>query len=267
MDAYQTYLKTFEDHIEEHIQAIITWMQAEFKKTHAGGVILGMSGGLDCSVVAGLCKLAEIPVQLVTMPRGNSMQYGQMNDARLLAETFDFDMIEVPVQACCDILETTCTQIKDTKLQLKCKGDVMMANANLGPIVRMSMLSTLGQYMNYVMIGTGNLTERMMGYFTKRGDGLSDFNPLGELTKSEVRIIAKHIGVPTRIIEKAPSADLWEGQSDEAEMGIKIEDIDRYLLTGTIESTIKEKIEHKIMVSEHKRKPIPMFPREQLKIV
>lgn len=267
MDAYQTYLKTFEDHIEEHVQAIITWMQAEFKKIHVDGVILGMSGGLDCSVVAGLCKLAEIPVQLVTMPRGNSMQYGQMNDARLLAETFDLDMIEVPVQACCDILETTCTQIKDTKLQHKCKGDVTMANANLGPIVRMSILSTLGQYMNYVMIGTGNLTERMMGYFTKRGDGLSDFNPLGELTKSEVRIIAKHIGVPTRIIEKAPSADLWEGQSDEEEMGIKIEDIDRYLLTGTIEDTIKEKIEHKIKVSEHKRKPIPMFPRKQLKIV
>lgn len=267
MEAYEIYLKTFEDHIEEHVQTIITWMQEEFKKTHADGVILGMSGGLDCSVVAGLCKLASIPVQLVTMPRGNSMQYGQMNDAKLLAETFDFDMIEVPVQACCDILETTCTQIKDTKLQHKCKGDVMMANANLGPIVRMSMLSTLGQYMNYVMIGTGNLTERMMGYFTKRGDGLSDFNPLGELTKSEVRIIAKHIGVPTRIIEKAPSADLWEGQSDEEEMGIKIEDIDRYLLTGTVEDTLKEKIEHKIMVSEHKRKPIPIFPRKQLKIV
>lgn len=123
----------------------------------------------------------------------------------------------------------------------------------------MSILSTLGQYMNYVMIGTGNLTERMMGYFTKRGDGLSDFNPLGELTKSEVRIIAKHIGVPARIIEKAPSADLWEGQSDEEEMGIKIEEIDRYLLTGVVEDAIKDKIEHKIMVSEHKRKPIPMF--------
>lgn len=263
MDAYQTYLKIFEDHIEEHVHAIITWMQEEFKKTHADGVILGMSGGLDCSVVAGLCKLANIPVQLVTMPRGNSMQYGQMNDAKSLAETFDLQMIEVPVQACCDILETTCTQIKDTNLPHKCNGDVIMANANLGPIVRMSILSTLGQYMNYVMIGTGNLTERMMGYFTKLGDGLSDLNPLGELTKSEVRIIAKHIGVPTRIIEKAPSADLWEGQSDEEEMGIKIEDIDRYLLTGTIEDTIKEKIEHKIMVSEHKRKLIPMFPREQ----
>lgn len=267
MDAYETYLKTFEDHVEEHIQTIITWMKEEFKKTHADGVILGMSGGLDCSVVAGLCKRSGIPVQLVTMPRGNSMQYGQMNDAKLLAETFDLQMIEVPVQECCGVLETTCTQIKNTQLQNKCKGDVTMANANLGPIVRMSILSTLGQYMNYVMIGTGNLTERMMGYFTKRGDGLSDFNPLGELTKSEVRIIAKHIGVPARIIEKAPSADLWEGQSDEEEMGIKIEEIDRYLLTGVVEDTIKDKIEHKIMVSEHKRKPIPMFSRKQLKIV
>ena len=71
MDAYETYLKTFEDHVEEHIQTIITWMKVEFKKTHADGVILGMSGGLYCSVVSGLCKRSGIPVQLVTMPRGN----------------------------------------------------------------------------------------------------------------------------------------------------------------------------------------------------
>lgn len=113
---------------------------------------------------------------------------------------------------------------------------------------------------NLLVIGTGNLSERTVGYFTKWGDGANDFNPIAKLTKKEVYIVAKHLQVPDSIINKKPSADLWNGQTDEAELGIKYEQIDEFILTGTSGDTeIDNKIRDKIKKNMHKTNSIPIF--------
>ena len=101
---------------------------------------------------------------------------------------------------------------------------------NVPPRVRMTYLYAFAGAKNYLVLGTSNLSELTAGYFTKWGDGASDFEPLKDLTKSEVRILAKYLGVPKEIINKAPSADLWQGQTDEDEMGMvsKFDKIDKY---------------------------------------
>lgn len=252
---YIEYLDHFEYHADSVIEQMIEWIQEEFKKTHASGIILGMSGGLDCSFVARLVQMANIPLQLVLMPNGSSMEHGPKSDAQKLINKFKMDAIELPITGLVDQMK----ELVNEGLVDHPESEPTMAFANISPLMRMSVLSTLGQSLNYVLIGTGNLTERTMGYFTKRGDGLSDFNPLGNITKSEIRILARKVGIPDSIIEKAPSADLWEGQTDEGEMGMKIEDIDAWLLTKEGEGEIVEKILKANARSQHKLNPIPCF--------
>lgn len=252
---YIEYLNRFETHADHVIEQMIEWIQDEFKKTHASGIILGMSGGLDCSFVARLVQMANIPLQLVLMPNGSSMEHGPKSDAQKLIDNFKMHAIELPITE----LVKEMIALVDQGLADHPVADTDMAFANISPLMRMSILSTLGQSLNYVLIGTGNLTERTMGYFTKRGDGLSDFNPLGNITKSEIRILARKAGIPESIIEKAPSADLWEGQSDEKEMGVKIEDIDAWLLTHEGEDEIIEKILKANARNQHKLNPIPIY--------
>ena len=121
---------------------------------------------------------------------------------------------------------------------------------------------------NLLVIGTGNLSERTVGYFTKWGDGASDLNPMGMITKKEVYILAKCLGVPDCIINKKPSADLWEGQTDENELGLKYEQIDEYILNGTSgNKEIDNKIKIKNEIAMHKLKSIPIFNYEKRNLI
>lgn len=249
---FDAYLKMFEKNSDIVIKNCVTWLKDTFEQTHAKGLILGMSGGLDCSVAARMAQLADIPLQLVMLPNGPSMDHGARNDSLLLSETFNMMIKEINISSLVSNLVTT----------TDASG---MAAANVAPLIRMSVLSTLGQQMNYLLLGTGNRTEISMGYFTKRGDGQSDLNPLGDFTKSEIRILAKALDIPKSIIDKAPSADLWEGQTDEDEMGVSIKDIDLLLfsLQEGIDSGLDPMTENKILQTMkntmHKRRPIPIF--------
>ncbi len=108
--------------------------------------------------------------------------------------------------------------------------------------------------LNYLVIGTGNKIEIMVGYFTKYGDGGVDILPLGNLSKSQVIELAEYLKIPQKIIQKPPSAGLWEGQTDEGEMGISYSQLDKYIKTGRLNNQgIEEKIKKKIILSEHKR--------------
>ena len=113
---------------------------------------------------------------------------------------------------------------------------------------------------NLLVIGTGNLSERTVGYFTKWGDGANDLNPIANLTKGEVYILAKYLQVPDSIINKKPSADLWNGQTDEEELGITYEQIDKFILTGTSgNNEIDNKIRNVNKKNMHKLRQIPIF--------
>jgi NAD+ synthase len=142
-----------------------------------------------------------------------------------------------------------------------------LALANIKPRLRMTTLYYLANRYNGLVVGTGNKTELSIGYFTKYGDGGVDILPLGDLDKTTVRTLARQLGVPEPVITKAPSAGLWEGQTDEGEIGVTYEELDRALAaiaagdSGSVAPRTLERVTSLAAVSEHKRRPAPMFRR------
>ena len=135
-----------------------------------------------------------------------------------------------------------------------------LSRANIRPRVRMIYLYQLAQLSSRFVTGTGNLSERTVGYFTKWGDGACDLNPLAMLTKQEVYTLARYLDIPTCIINKKPSAGLWDGQTDEDELGMTYAQIDAYIISGTSGNPETDrKIEERIATSTHKHAPIPVY--------
>ena len=253
-----------------------SWIKEKVRQAHCQGVVLGMSGGIDCSVTARLCQLAGVDVQLVMMPYGDDMQNTKSLDhAMTFIEKFNFpyhiydirpavDALTLPVDSsfykCHGVASRSYagnleqTGVADPDLSFR------LSSANIRPRVRMTYLYHLAQADNRLVIGTGNLSERTVGYFTKWGDGACDLNPLAKLTKQEVYTLARYLEIPDCIINKKPSAGLWEGQTDEDELGITYTQIDAYILNGTSgHPDVDRKIEQKAAFSAHKRAPIPVF--------
>lgn len=250
-----------EQNVEEYSQKIARFIKETVEKTRANGVVFGMSGGIDCSLVAALCKKAQVKTLLVMMPYGDSMKRTKdVDDAMELIKKFDIDYITVDITTAIDSLESSLRSSSTTN-----KGEetefTSMALSNIRPRVRMTTLYAIGQSKGHLVAGTGNLSERTVGYSTKWGDGGHDFNPIGNLTKKEVRLMARHLGVPNCIIDKAPSAGLWAGQTDEDEMGVKYSEIDDYITTGgkNISKEAYEMIRGKEMRNLHKIEMPPIW--------
>jgi NAD+ synthase len=119
----------------------------------------------------------------------------------------------------------------------------------------MTTLYFVANSLNYLVAGTGNRAELTIGYFTKYGDGGVDVLPIGDLLKSEVRTFARELGVPLPVIDKAPSAGLWLGQTDEEEMGFTYAELERYLTGGpaSVAPALALRLERMIRATEHKR--------------
>jgi NAD+ synthase len=131
-----------------------------------------------------------------------------------------------------------------------------MARANVKPRLRMLSLYYYANLLGYLVLGTGNKAELTMGYFTKFGDGGADALPLGDLVKAEVRELARLLGVPREVVERAPSAGLWAGQTDEVELGLSYEQLDRFLLTGSSgDPAADAEIRRREAASRHKVQP------------
>jgi len=125
----------------------------------------------------------------------------------------------------------------------------------------MSTLYYFANRLRYLVVGTGNRSEIAVGYSTKYGDAGADILPLGNLLKSRVRELASYLSIPNGIIEKTPSAGLWAGQTDEGEMGLSYEELDRYLASGEATDEIRRKVDAMARASAHKRAapPVPPF--------
>jgi len=134
-----------------------------------------------------------------------------------------------------------------------------LAEANLKVRLRMLTLYYFANQLNYIVVGSGNRSELAVGYFTKYGDGGVDILPLGNLVKAQVKELASFLGIPQEIIDKPPSAGLWEGQTDEGELGFSYDELDRYLATGEASDKVKNKIDSMMTAGEHKRLP-PSLP-------
>lgn len=246
-----------EENVKEYCEKIGKWIKEKVEEAKAEGVVLGMSSGVDCSTASRLCQNAGINTHLVLMPYGEDMNNSKSyQDAMELIKKFKFDYHIFDIKPAVDSLQIQASNI----LKNATEASVQLSRANIRPRVRMTYLYEYAQVNNLLVIGTGNLSERTVGYFTKWGDGACDINPIGMLTKKEVYILAKHLQVPESIINKKPSAGLWEGQTDEEELGIKYEQIDEFILNGTSRNEqIDELIKTKNEKTMHKLKPIPIF--------
>jgi NAD+ synthase len=140
------------------------------------------------------------------------------------------------------------------------KATLNLANANLKARLRMITLYYTTNQLQYIVAGSSNRSELAIGYFSKYGDGGVDIMPLGNLVKTQVRELAAYLGIPREIIAKPPSAGLWEGQTDEAEMGLSYEVLDNYILTGNVPDDLKKIIEAKKATSQHKVALPPIAP-------
>jgi len=237
-------------------EEIMAWIKNEVIKSHTQGVVYGLSGGIDSAVVAVLCKKIYPDNNLALILPCYSINQ-DIEDALELINKFkiDYRLIEL-------------TKVYDQFLPLLSEGvgdnnDYKnLAQANIKPRLRMISLYYYANYMNYLVVGTGNKSEIMVGYSTKYGDAGADIFPLGNLLKNQVVELAKYLGVTKNIINKPPSAGLWIGQTDEKEMGISYDQLDKYLCGEEItDKAMKEKIEQRIKSSRHKRTlpPKPSF--------
>ena len=231
---------------EEEYKIRLSFIQGVLSESGASGIVFGNSGGKDSALVGILCKAACDNTVGVTMPCASKRNFGEdMKDALELAAQFGIETKSVDL-----------TGVRGAVLgALDGVSNVTdAAAANIAPRLRMLTLYAIAMSENLLVAGTGNRSEAYMGYFTKWGDGAYDFNPIADLTATEVIEFLRWLNAPGNIAEKAPSAGLFEGQTDEADMGVTYAAIDRFLLTGEAEPQDLEIINRYHSRSGHKRR-------------
>lgn len=243
------YLEAFAARTEEEIAKRADFIRRIVHGSGAGGVVVGISGGIDSAVSAALCVRALGKENVVGIWMPIYSQPVHADDAQALAEAIGLNLWTVDLRA---VFDQALAAIEPHQpLTDKSKG-------NTKARLRMTTLYAVANERGWLVADTCNRSEIYVGYMTKGGDGLADFNPLASLTKHEVRLLAAALGVPDSIIKKPPSADLWAGQTDEQEMGFTYEQLDRYLITGEGDSDVIERIEEMHRQSAHKRQLMPM---------
>lgn len=244
---------------------IAEWLRQQVTAAGARGLVVGLSGGIDSAVVVRLCQMAT-PGQVagVIMPCHSDPQ--DEADARLVADHFGIPTIRVDLEEPYDRLIAAArnalrTLAADMWPAAAGSADIKsrVPVANVKPRLRMASLYFVANSLNYLVAGTGNRAELTIGYFTKYGDGGVDVLPIGDLLKSEVRALARELGVPQPILDKAPSAGLWLGQTDEEEMGFTYAELERYLTGGpeAVAPALALRLERMIRATDHKRTMAP----------
>ena len=239
------------------IRTIATELKSYFAKNDIKKGIVGLSGGVDSSLVAFLVARAlgnDHVIGLILPYKTNNPE--DAKDAEDVARTLDITYKKIDITPIVD-------KIKDV-LNISDK----IPLGNVAARVRMITLYNEAWHHGGIVLGTGNKTELLVGYFTKHGDGGVDILPIGDLYKTQVWKVAKAIGVPSKIVEKPPTAGLWAGQTDENELGVDYRTLDK-ILVGLLELKMSSKeiatelevdvkliedIKKKIAKSEHKRK-------------
>lgn len=255
---------------------IANWLRAQMEAAGAARLVLGLSGGVDSAVVCALCTMAAGPAEVVAAIMPIVSSESDVRDAELVAKTYEVVPRIIDLAPAYDALlgalpKDGATGLEDADVPAEARvRQQALALANIKPRLRMTTLYALSNRYNGVVVGTGNRTELSIGYFTKYGDGGVDLLPIGDLDKMAVRALARELGVPDRVIAKAPSAGLWEGQTDEGEIGLTYDQLDRTLAAMTAgDATARHdqaiaRVAALSRASEHKRRPIPVFRRDQV---
>ena len=242
---------------------IVEFIRQKVDESGGNGVVIGLSGGIDSALVSKLCvdAVGAGKVLNIFMPTTSSSKADRKDAEEFSTETgSEFKVVEIApvVEGFKMLLPSIDRKELLGNVMARCRMVVLMHQANL---------------MGRIVMGTGNKSELLVGYFTKYGDGGVDFLPIGDLYKTEVRELAQKVGISKRIVEKAPSAGLWEGQTDEGELGVSYENLDQILLgfellmdnrdisrdTG-IDPNIVEMVWRRHLDTVHKRKA-PLIPK------
>lgn len=250
---------------------VTAWLRAQLDASSARGFVLGLSGGVDSAVVCALCVRATSPAQVLGAFMPSHSNPEDAASAKEVAETFGVKLVSVNLTPVTDAFEAAMPAdelLADVSDQAPIDDRVrMLAAANVKPRMRMTTLYYLANLTNSMVVGTGNKSEASIGYFTKYGDGGVDLLPIVDLYKFEVRALARHLGVPTSVIERTPSAGLWPGQTDEDEIGLTYDQLDAALIAiasgheSGVAPEVIERVKRMHAQSSHKRGTIPAFIR------
>lgn len=223
---------------------LVSWLKDEVKKTGAVGVIIGISGGIDSALVGAIAKDAFPNNSIgIIMPISNRLH--DEEDGIELCKTINLDYKIVELK----------NEFKTLSNKLNLSNN--MSKANLQARLRMATLYAIAQEKSYLVLGTDNYAEYYLGYFTKYGDGGCDLLPIVQLHKSEVFEMAKLLKLPNSIINKPPSAGLWDNQEDEKELGFTYSDFESFIKNKKVDKDIILKIKDKHINTQHKRSEIP----------
>lgn len=238
---------------KEEFENRVAFIKSLLAESGAKGIVYGNSGGKDCTLVSILCKAACDNTVGVIMPCTSKRNYDEDT----------VDAMEVANQYQIETRTVDLTPVKEA--ELKALDGVVTTNtaalANIAPRIRMMTLYAIAASEGRLVAGTGNRSERYVGYFTKWGDGAHDFNPISDLTVTEVYEFLRYLNAPKRIIEKAPSAALFDGQTDENEMGVTYAELDSYIFGNEVSAEKKKIIDKLHNQSEHKRKGIAVYSK------
>ena len=207
----------------KEIENICNWIKNYIKKSGSKGVVIGISGGIDSAVTSVLCKKALGAENIISIYMSCWSSDDMGRDAKLLSENLNIKLINTPIIT---IYNETLSMLNFNKNDKK----YQLIQANLKSRLRMTILYSYANKNNYLVAGTGNLSENKIGYCTKQGDHAVDLEPIGNYYKTEIYKMAKLMPeIPKSIILKPPSADLWENQTDEQEIGMDYKTLDNIL--------------------------------------
>ena len=233
---------------------LVKFLKDEVHKTGLKNAVVGLSGGIDSAVVAVLAQKAFGDNFLAIMLPSVSSSQSSFDDAYELCEKFDIKNKSIYIG---NLVESYFKDVETTNLRV----------GNFSARMRMSVLYDISAQTSALVLGTSNKSELLLGYGTMFGDLASALNPIGDMYKTEIFEFAEHLGVPKSIIEKPPTADLWEGQSDEEDLGFTYAQLDLALrafvderlskdelLKKNFDSELVELIINKIYQNQFKRK-------------
>jgi len=245
------------------IRKRVDFLKASVTNSGTTGLLIAISGGIDSAVAAGLCKLATDELSAETgreyMTLGVFQPYGDQSDiadSYAVAEAFKLKhRTETNIE---EAVDEIVIEVEHSFKSLGIPRHISRGGkGNVKARTRMVMQYALAFDLNLLVVGTDHASEAITGFYTKWGDGAVDLTPLSTLNKRQVRQLASHIGVPQSVLDKAPTAGLWDGQTDEDELGITYGDNSDYLEGKEIADDVREKLEKQYLKTEHKRSPIP----------